>query len=177
MILKIARLWLHIYFPHENKTEKAFSSSVKARICLYFEDQFWIFNPDEIILMHILWSWFHSEINFFQFSLTWWSLYGLKKDGATWIFNSYQSLKVKRILNILGFPPLGLLSSFNFFLAFFQFSWPSDTLPSDVLNIQNHSNLSYPEAILPWKQFLLKIWLRASQSLKIWNCIEFDSLC
>ena len=57
----------------------------------------------------------------------------------------------------LGFSTSGLCSAFKIFLAFFQFFWPSD-----VLIIQNHSNLSYFEAILPLKQFLLKIWQSGS---------------
>ena len=40
------------------------------------------------------------------------------------------------------------------------FSWPSD-----VVNIQNLSNLSYLEAILPLNHFLLKIW----QSGSVWS--------
>ena len=57
----------------------------------------------------------------------------------------------------LGFSTSGLCLAFKIFLAFFQFFWPSD-----VLIIQNHSNLSYFEAILPLKQFLLKIWQSGS---------------
>ena len=56
-------------------------------------------------------------------------------------------------MKIWIFPPLAFVWPSKKFLAFFQFSWPSD-----ILNIQNHSNLSYFEAILPLKQFLLKIW-------------------
>ena len=51
-------------------------------------------------------------------------------------------------MKIWIFPPLAFVWPSKKFLAFFQFSWPSD-----ILNIQNHSNLSYFEAILPRKQF------------------------
>ena len=60
-------------------------------------------------------------------------------------------------MKIWIFPPLAFVWPSKNFLAFFQFSWPSD-----ILNIQNHSNLSYFEAILPLKQFLLKIWQSGS---------------
>ena len=60
-------------------------------------------------------------------------------------------------MKIWIFPPLAFVWPSKIFLAFFQFSWPSD-----ILNIQNHSNLSYFEAILPSKQFLLKIWQSGS---------------
>ena len=46
-------------------------------------------------------------------------------------------------MKIWVFLPLAFVWPSKFFLAFFQFSWPSD-----VLIIQNHSNLSYFEAIL-----------------------------
>ena len=60
--------------------------------------------------------------------------------------------KVEKIMKIWTFPPLVLVWPSKKILAFFQFFWPSD-----ILNIQNHSNLSYFEAIWPLKQFLLKI--------------------
>ena len=60
-------------------------------------------------------------------------------------------------MKIWIFPPLAFVWPSKKFLAFFQFSWPSD-----VLIIQNHLNLSYFEAILPLKQFLLKIWQSGS---------------
>ena len=60
-------------------------------------------------------------------------------------------------MKIWIFPPLAFVWPSKFFLAFFQFSWPSD-----VLIVQNHSNLSCFEAILPLKQFLLKIWQSGS---------------
>ena len=41
-------------------------------------------------------------------------------------------------MKIWVFPNLVFVWPSKFFLAFFQFSWPSD-----ILNIQNHSNLSY----------------------------------
>ena len=56
-------------------------------------------------------------------------------------------------MKIWIFPPLAFVWPSKIFLAFFQCSWPSD-----ILNIQNHSNLSYFETILSLKQFLLKIW-------------------
>ena len=55
-------------------------------------------------------------------------------------------------MKIWIFPPLAFVWPSKNFLAFFQCSWPSD-----ILNIQNNSNLSYFEVILPLKQFLLKI--------------------
>ena len=60
-------------------------------------------------------------------------------------------------MKIWIFPPLAFVWPSKKFLAFFQFSWPSD-----VLMVQNHSNLSCFEAILPLKQFLLKIWQSGS---------------
>ena len=60
-------------------------------------------------------------------------------------------------MKIWIFPPLAFVWPSKKFLAFFQFSWPSD-----ILNIQNHSNLSYFETILSLKQFLLKIWQSGS---------------
>ena len=45
----------------------------------------------------------------------------------------------------------------KYILAFFQFSQASD-----VLNIPNRANLNHFEAILPLKQFLLKIWQTGS---------------
>ena len=60
-------------------------------------------------------------------------------------------------MKIWIFPPLAFVWPSKNFLAFFQFFWPSD-----ILNIQNHSKLSYFEAILLLKQFLLKIWQSGS---------------
>ena len=60
-------------------------------------------------------------------------------------------------MKIWIFPPLAFVWPSKIFLAFFQFSWPSD-----ILNIQNQSNLSYFETILSLKQFLLKIWQSGS---------------
>ena len=62
-------------------------------------------------------------------------------------------------MKIWGYQPVVFVWSLKKCFAFFQLSWPSD-----VLNIQNHSNLSYFEAILQSKQFLLKIWQSASES-------------
>ena len=60
-------------------------------------------------------------------------------------------------MKIWVFLPLAFVWPSKIFLAFFQFSWPSD-----IMNIQNHSNLSYFKAIFPLKQFLLKIWQSGS---------------
>ena len=60
-------------------------------------------------------------------------------------------------MKIWIFPAVAFVLPSKFFLAFFQFSWPSD-----ILNIQNYSNLNYFEAILPLKQFLLKNWQTGS---------------
>ena len=60
-------------------------------------------------------------------------------------------------MKIWIFPPVAFVWPSKIFLAFFQFSWPSD-----ILNIQNYSNLNYFEAILPLKQFLLKNWQTGS---------------
>ena len=68
-------------------------------------------------------------------------------------------------MKIRVFPPLVFVWPSKQFLAFSQFIWPSD-----VLNIQNQSNLSYFEAILPLKLFLLQIW----QSVRL-NRLSFVS--
>ena len=60
-------------------------------------------------------------------------------------------------MKIWIFPPLAFVWPSKHFLAFLQISWPSD-----ILNIQNHSNFCYFEAILQLKQFLLKIWQTGS---------------
>ena len=70
-------------------------------------------------------------------------------------------------MKIWIFPPLAFVWPSKNFLAFFQFSWPSD-----ILNIQNHSNLSYFEAILPLKQFLLKIWQSGLVCKQAWVTIS-----
>ena len=62
----------------------------------------------------------------------------LKKSKKLWKFGFFDL-----------WPLFGLQ---NFFWPFFQFSWPSD-----VLNIPNHSNLNYFEAILPSNNFCWKI--------------------
>ena len=48
----------------------------------------------------------------------------------------------------------------SFFCTQSEILWPSD-----ILNTQNHSDLSYFEAILSLKHFLLKIW----QSGSVWQ--------
>ena len=50
--------------------------------------------------------------------------------------------KVEKLWKFGGFQPVVFVWLSKKFLAFFQFSWPWD-----VLNIQNHSNLCYIEAI------------------------------
>ena len=60
-------------------------------------------------------------------------------------------------MKIRAFLPLAFVWPSKKILAFFQ---PSQ--PSDVLNIPNHSNLNNFEAILPFKEFLLKIWQTGS---------------
>ena len=60
-------------------------------------------------------------------------------------------------MKIWVFLPLAFIWPSKNFLAFFQ---PSQ--PSDILNIPNHSNLNNFEAILPLKEFLLKIWQTGS---------------
>ena len=60
-------------------------------------------------------------------------------------------------MKIWIFPTLAFVWPSKIVLAFFQFS-----RPSDILNIQNYSNLNYFEAILPLKQFLLKNWQTGS---------------
>mgnify|MGYP007048339056 CR=1 FL=1 len=62
----------------------------------------------------------------------------LKKSKKLWKFGFFDL-----------WPLFGLQ---KFFWPFFQFSWPSD-----VLNIPNHSNLNYFEAILPSNNFCWKI--------------------
>jgi hypothetical protein len=60
---------------------------------------------------------------------------------------------LSKVYKLWVFPALVCVWPSKQFLVFSQFIWPSD-----VLNIQNQSNLSYFEAILPLKLFLLKIW-------------------
>ena len=81
-------------------------------------------------------------------------LYGLENGKRCRHVNFYcqKILKSQKNYENLDFSTCGLCLAFKIFLAFFQFSWPSD-----ILNIQNYTNLNYFEAILPLKQFLLKI--------------------
>ena len=86
-------------------------------------------------------------------------LYGFENGKRCRHVNFYCQLILKSQKNYenLDFSTCGLCLAFKIFLAFYQFSWPSD-----ILNIQNYSNLNYFEAILPLKQFLLKNWQTGS---------------
>ena len=93
-----------------------------------------------------------------QFSIIWpcsdlFGLYGLRDEKRWRNMNFLLPIHLKKLKKLRKFGFFHLWPSFGLQIFF----WPSH-----ILNIQNHSNLSYFKAIFPLKQFLLKIWQSGS---------------